>query len=267
MSVFEAINAASYAWQPTAFHQLYASTTPYYTHLWTTSIVACVLPSFAYTIITRNKNNFQKANSILSLLHAVLGVTAGWYSLMTARDALYSHDGWSASFDLVRATICDLSSGFFVYDLIYSLYKKQWDQAIHHFLCAFSMSYCRGADVGSKELIAAMCISEISTPVMHVRRFLEYTKSWPGFNPFDWASLAFAVTFLTCRCILTPFVAYKTVVLPENPWVLRICGGAVQLLSFAWAFRIINIMRKALKGDKSASNNCDTFQNRNKKEE
>lgn len=267
MGLLELVNSASYSWQPTAFHAFYARTSPFYTHLWTSSLLLCAAPSILIPYFTKKKEHFAKVNSILSLIHACLGVTAGWYSLIYSPDDLYSHDGWAAPFDPLRATICDLSCGFFLYDFLCSAYKKQWDQAFHHFACGFSMAYCRGIDIGSKEVVAAMCIAEVSTPVMHFRRFLEYTKTWPGFNPFDWASLAFAVTFLTARCIMTPFVAWKTVATPENPWILRISGGAVQLLSFAWAWRIIKIASKAAKGDKSASNNCDTFSKEKEAEE
>lgn len=77
------------------------------------------------------------------------------------------------------------SAGYFFYDFMAMVYFRLMDRSmfIHHFICMFGMAYCVLTDISANSLIAALFVSEISNPAMHIRVVLKhlnkrYTKAY-----------------------------------------------------------------------------------------
>lgn len=109
-------------------------------------------------------------NRIVSCLHGLISV------VLAAYNTYFLHSECGQKNTRFEEYIMIFSSGYFFYDFMAMAYFGLLDisMSIHHFICMFGMAYCVISDIAANTLIAALFVSEISNPAMHIRMVLKY---------------------------------------------------------------------------------------------
>ncbi|XP_059287465.1 uncharacterized protein LOC132040805 isoform X2 [Lycium ferocissimum] len=152
------------------------------------------------------KRSFDFCNRLVSAIHASLAVTLASISIQD----------WSCP-------VCPLASNpspkqrkalavtvaYLIYDFICCLFDKQVkiDNLIHHLVCIVGIGAGFAYKLCGSEMVAALWITEISSPFLHLRELLKEI----GYRDTDLnfaADVLFAVIFSIARMIGGPYLCY-----------------------------------------------------------
>lgn len=118
-------------------------------------------------------------NRIVSCMHGTISI------FLAAYNTYFLHSECGQKNTKFEEHILIFSCGYFFYDFLAMCYFGLMDASmfIHHFICMFGMAYCVISDISASTLIAALFVSEISNPAMHIRMVLKhlnkrYTKAY-----------------------------------------------------------------------------------------
>lgn len=187
--------------------------------------------------------SFEFCNRIVSTTHATLAVIL---SSLTVQD-------WSCP-------VCPLNSksspkqmqtlavtvGYLIYDLVCSQFDKKsnLDNTIHHLVSIVGIAAGLSYQKCGSEMVAALLITEVSSPFLHLREFLKEI----GYKDTDLnlaADILFAITFSVARMILGPFLAYATLS-ANNPLLIKAMALGLQLVSAFWFYKILKMVQYKL---------------------
>ncbi|KAL9395005.1 hypothetical protein Peur_014290 [Populus x canadensis] len=189
------------------------------------------------------KRSFEFCNRLVSTVHATLAFTL----------ASLSVEDWTCpvcplasipSPSQMQALAVSLS--YLIYDLICCQFDKRVtiDNTIHHLVSIVGIGVGLAYGKCGSELIAALCITEISSPFLHLRELLKEL----GYRDTDLnlaADILFAVVFSFARMVFGPYLAWVTLT-ADNPLVIKAMAVGLQLVSAYWFFKIAGMMKYKL---------------------
>lgn len=172
--------------------------------------------------------SFEFCNRIVSTLHASLAVTL----------ASISVQNW-------RCPICPLASKS-------SPFQVSLDNTIHHLVSIVGIAAGFAYQKCGSEMVAALWITEISSPFLHLREILKEI-GYKGTDLNLAADIGFAVIFSFARMVGGPYLTYMTLS-SAVPFLIKAMALGLQLVSAYWFYKIVRMVRFKL-------NNRSTLKN------
>lgn len=139
-----------------------------------------------------------------------------------------------------------VSVAYLIYDLICCLFDEHVniDNTIHHLVSIVGLGAGLAYQKCGSEMVAALWITEISSPFLHLRELLKEI----GYKDTDLnlvADILFAAVFTFARMIGGPCLAYLTLS-ASNPILIKAMALGLQLVSAFWFFKIARMVKYKL---------------------
>ncbi|RID62799.1 hypothetical protein BRARA_E01844 [Brassica rapa] len=115
------------------------------------------------------------------------------------------------------------------------------DNAVHHSVCILGFVAGLCYRKCASEMVAAIWITEISSPFLHLREILKEI----GYRDTDLnlaADVCFATIFSLARMVGGPYLVYVTMA-ADNPILIKAMALGLQLVSAFWFYKILKMMR------------------------
>ncbi|XP_049388218.1 uncharacterized protein LOC125852530 [Solanum stenotomum] len=192
---------------------------------------------------------FDFCNRLVSTIHAILAVTLSLISVQDWNCPLCPLASRS-SHKQMRALA--VTVGYLIYEFVCCLFDKQVkiDNLIHHLVSVVGLGAGLAYEWCGSEMVAALCVTEISSPFLHMREILKEI----GYKDTDFnlaADVLFAVIFSCARMIGGPYLTYVTLS-ADNPILIKAMALGLQLVSAFWFYKIARmIMYKFSKRNKA----------------
>ncbi|KAK4722988.1 hypothetical protein R3W88_013221 [Solanum pinnatisectum] len=183
--------------------------------------------------------SFDFCNRLVSTIHAILAVTLSLISVQDWNCPLYPLASRS-SHKQMRALA--VTVGYLIYDFVCCLFDKQVkiDNLIHHLVSVVGLGAGLAYEWCGSEMVAALCVTEISSPFLHMREILKDL----GYKDTDFnlaADVLFAVIFSCARMIGGPYLTYVTLS-ANNPILIKAMALGLQLVSAFWFYKIARMI-------------------------
>ncbi|KAL9858674.1 putative TRAM/LAG1/CLN8 domain-containing protein [Arabidopsis thaliana] len=184
--------------------------------------------------------SFDFSTRIVSTLHATIAVTLATLSIQD----------WSCPVCPIASTsslrqmeTLSFSLSYMIYDLICSHFDQvlSIDNAVHHSVCILGFVAGLFYQKCGSEMVAALWITEISSPFLHLREILKEI----GYRDTDLnlaADVCFATIFSLARMVGGPYLVYVTIS-ADNPILIKAMALGLQLVSAFWFYKILKMMR------------------------
>ncbi|KAF4358281.1 hypothetical protein F8388_014551 [Cannabis sativa] len=189
--------------------------------------------------------SFGFCNRLVSSMHAILAVILASLSVEDWNCPVCPVASNSSS---KQVTTLAVTLSYLIYDLICCQFDKQFslDNTIHHLVSIVGIGAGLAYGKSGSELVAALWVSELSTPFLHLRELVKEL----GYKDTDLnlaADISFAVVFSVARMVLGSYVTCVTVV-ANNPLVIQAMAVGLLLLSAFWFFKIFDYFMKPYSG-------------------
>ncbi|MBA0691574.1 hypothetical protein Goari_009195 [Gossypium aridum] len=187
--------------------------------------------------------SFGLCNRIVSTIHGILAVIL----------ASLSVEDWSCP-------VCPLASAstpkqrqvlavtvaYLIYDLICCLFDVKFtlDNTVHHLVSIVGLAAGLAFQLCGSEQVAALFITEISSPFLHARELLKEF----GYRDTDLnlaADVLFAVIFSVARMVGGPYITFVTLT-ANNPLLIKAMAVGLQLVSVFWFYKIVKMVKYKL---------------------
>ncbi|XP_059281543.1 uncharacterized protein LOC132035285 [Lycium ferocissimum] len=183
--------------------------------------------------------SFDFCNRLVSTVHAILAVTLASISVQDWRCPLCPLASRS-SHEQMRAMA--ITMAYLIYDIVCCLFDKQVkiDNSIHHLVSGVGLGAGLAYERCGSILIAALWLTEISSPFLHFREILKEL----GYINTDInlaADVLFAIIFSSARMIGGPYVTYVTLS-TDNPILIKAMSFGLQLVSTFWFYKIARMI-------------------------
>ncbi|CAI0436033.1 unnamed protein product [Linum tenue] len=202
--------------------------------------VACWTAAF---ILARNmfpKRSLEFCNRLVSTLHAILGVTL---ASLTVADWRRPVSPVAADSSPRQMQTLAVSLSYMIYDLGCCMFERRVDMAnaVHHLVSIVGIGAGLAYQKCGTEMVAALWVTEISSPFLHLRELLKelgYRDTQFNFA----ADIAFAAIFSFARMGCGPYLTY-VVLAANNPLIIKAMGLGLQLVSAFWFYKIVRMVR------------------------
>lgn len=209
-------------------------------------VVSAVLSwTTAFFLIRKSfpKRSFDFCNRIVSTIHAVFAVVLSSMSVQDWRCPVCPLASNSSPLQM-RALAVTLA--YLIYDLICCLFdeKIKMDNSVHHLVSIVGIGAGLGYEKCGSEMVAALWITEISSPFLHLREILKEL----GHKDTDLnlaADVLFAVIFTLARMCFGPYLCFVTLS-AENPILIKAMALGLQLVSAFWFYKIARMVKYKL---------------------
>lgn len=133
-----------------------------------------------------------------------------------------------------------MDSSYYVYDLFYTLKKKQYDYVIHHLnslVLFLTCLYNQHLNI----ILNTVFLFSISSPLLSGSKLLYKSK----YNVFSkYCFLAFSVCFFITRIIFGFGIFYKTLYLNDNILILN--TSILYSIQLYWFYKILCFIKKLI---------------------
>lgn len=208
-------------------------------------ILACISWTSVFLITRRifPKRSFDFCNRIVSTIHAVLAVTL---ASLSVQDWTCPVCPPASKSSLLQMQTLAVTIGYLIYDLICCVFDNHvnLDNSIHHLVSIVGLGAGLSYQLGGAEMVAALWITEISSPFLHMRELLKEL----GYKDTDLnlaADIAFAVIFTFGRMVCGPYLAYITLS-ANNPLIIKAMALGLQLVCAFWFYKIARMVKYKL---------------------
>ncbi len=163
--------------------------------------------------VTPGVERGRQALRAVSIVHAVIAMAELWETFKLRRQ-LWPPTIYGASFDTTCVMWYEMAAGYYIWDLLMSLYFQYGTAFVIHGLLSFPVFLF--AAIGPRNFLHGFYgrfyhgVFTISTPWLHIRELLIAAKNedsvWKRFSEY-----AFAATFIIVRIVLGTFISLKFV--------------------------------------------------------
>ncbi|KDP38556.1 hypothetical protein JCGZ_04481 [Jatropha curcas] len=187
--------------------------------------------------------SFEFCNRLVSTIHATLGVTLASLSVQDWRCPVCPLASESSPRQMRTLAI---SVSYLIYDMICCFFDKKFnlDNTIHHLVSIVGLVAGLAYQKCGSEMVAALWITEISSPFLHLREGLKEL----GYRDTDFnlaADILFAVVFSLARMVGGPYLTYVTLT-AKNPIIIKAMALGLQLVSAFWFYKIVRMVKYKL---------------------
>ncbi|GMI91284.1 hypothetical protein like AT1G35180 [Hibiscus trionum] len=199
---------------------------------------------FLFIRKTFSKRSFGFCNRLVSTIHAVLAVVL----------ASLSVEDWScpvcplasASSPKQRQALA-VTGAYLIYDMICCFFDDRFsfDNTFHHLVCIIGIAAGLAFQKCASEQVAALFITEISSPFLHARELLKEV----GYRDTDLnlaADITFGVIFSVARMVGGPYLTFLTLSAPSNPMLIKAMAVGLQAVSAFWFYKIVKMVKYKL---------------------
>ncbi|KAG2320458.1 hypothetical protein Bca4012_056501 [Brassica carinata] len=184
--------------------------------------------------------SFDFSTRIVSTLHATVAVVL---ATLTIQDWSCPVCPIGSTSSLQQMETMAFSLSYMIYDLICSHFDQvlSIDNAVHHSVCILGFVAGLCYRKCASEMVAAIWITEISSPFLHLREILKEI----GYRDTDLnlaADVCFATIFSLARMVGGPYLVYVTTT-ADNPILIKAMALGLQLVSAFWFYKILKMMR------------------------
>ncbi|KAM3329945.1 hypothetical protein ACQJBY_026772 [Aegilops geniculata] len=196
------------------------------------------------------KRSYDFCNRAVSTMHAVTGVALGCLSVQDWASPV-SPVASPSSPRQMRALAVTLS--YMIYDgaCCHLSGDARLDNALHHLISIVGLAAGLAYQRCGTELVACLLVTEISSPLLHLREMLKEL----GVKDTDLnllVDILFAVTFSVARMVCGTYVTYRTVT-ADNPILIKTMATSLLLVSAYWFLRILRMVRHKIGKKRLAS--------------
>ncbi|XP_042493996.1 TLC domain-containing protein 5-like [Macadamia integrifolia] len=189
------------------------------------------------------KRSFSFCNRIVSTVHASLAVTLCSLSVEDWRCPVCPLASMSSPSQMKTLAV---TLGYLIYDLTCCLFDDHVniDNTVHHLVSILGLGAGLAYKRCGSEMVAALWITEISSPFLHMRELLKEI----GYRDTDLnlaADILFAVIFTFARMVGGPYLTYVTLT-ANNPLLIKAMGLGLQLVSAFWFYKIARMVKNKL---------------------
>ncbi|EOA37067.1 hypothetical protein CARUB_v10010194mg [Capsella rubella] len=209
------------------------------------TVIGVISWGLIFILIRRIFSNFSFdfSTRLVSTVHATVAVVLATLSIQD----------WSCPVCPIASTsslrqmeTLAFSLSYMIYDLICSHFDQvlRIDNAVHHSVCILGFVAGLFYKKCGSEMVAAIWITEISSPFLHLREILKEI----GYRDTDLnlaADACFAIIFSLARMIGGPYLVYVTIS-ADNPILIKAMALGLQLVSAFWFYKILKMMRYKL---------------------
>ncbi|MCL7021728.1 hypothetical protein MKW94_009904 [Papaver nudicaule] len=198
------------------------------------------------------KKSFSFCNRVVSTIHASLGVILASLSVQNWSCPVCPMASSSSPFQMQTLAV---TLAYMIYDLMCCFFGPghfNIDNAVHHLVSIIGIGAGLSYQMCGSELVAALWVTEISSPFLHARELLKEL----GYKDTDLnllADISFAAIFSIARMGVGPYITYITLS-ADNPLLIKIMGSGLQLVSAYWFYKIVMMVRYKLFKRNKASN-------------
>ncbi|XP_022772707.1 transmembrane protein 136-like isoform X2 [Durio zibethinus] len=190
-----------------------------------------------------SKRSFEFCNRIVSTIHAILAVILA--SLTVEDWSCPVCPSASNSPPKQRQTLA-VTIAYLIYDLICCLFGERvsLDNTVHHLVSIVGLGAGLVYQKCGSEQVAALFITEISSPFLHARELLKEL----GYRDTDLnlaADITFAVIFSTARMVGGPYLTFVTLT-ANNPILIKAMALGLQFVSAFWFYKIVKMVKYKL---------------------
>ncbi|KAE8674802.1 peroxidase 9 [Hibiscus syriacus] len=199
-----------------------------------------------------SKRSFGYCSRIVSTIHAILAVIL----------ASLSVEDWSCPVCPLASTsspkqrqALGVTVAYFIYDLICCLFDERYsfDNAVHHLVGIVGLGAGLAFRKCGAEQVAALFITEISSPFLHARELLK-ELGYKDTHLNLAADIIFAVIFSVARMVGGPYLLFLTLSAASNPILIKATAVGLQLVSTFWFYKIVRMVKyKLTKSTKKVS--------------
>ncbi|KAA3490637.1 transmembrane protein 136 [Gossypium australe] len=212
-----------------------------------------------------SNRSFELCNRIVSTIHGILAVILASLSvedwscpvcpLASASTPKQSLNIMVEEINIRQ--VLAVTVAYLIYDLICCLFDVKFtlDNTVHHLVSIVGLAAGLAFQLCGSEQVAALFITEISSPFLHARELLKEF----GYRDTDLnlaADVLFAVIFSVTRMVGGPYLTFVTLT-ANNPllikkWTTRIrvvtqaMAVGLQLVSAFWFYKIVKMVRYKL---------------------
>ncbi|KAI0522393.1 hypothetical protein KFK09_004772 [Dendrobium nobile] len=189
------------------------------------------------------KRSFNFCNRIVSTIHASLAVSL---SILSVQDWSCPVCPLASKSSHLQMKTLAITLSYMIYDFICCQFDKQMsiDNSVHHVVSIVGIGSGLVYEQCGSEMVAALWITEISSPFLHMREILKEL----GYKDTDLNLLfdiLFAVIFSLARMVAGPYLTYLTL-MAENPILVKMMAMGLQLVSAFWFYKIGRMVRYKL---------------------
>ncbi|PON54900.1 TRAM/LAG1/CLN8 domain containing protein [Parasponia andersonii] len=187
--------------------------------------------------------SFEFCNRVVSTIHATVAVTLASLSVEDWKCPVCPLASISSTQQMKTLAV---SLSYLIYDLICCLFDKKFsiDNSVHHLVSIVGIGAGLAYGKCGSEMVAALWITEISSPFLHLREFLKEL----GYRDTDLtlaADISFAVTFTVARMVGGPYLTYVTLT-SINPLIIQVMAVGLQLVSAFWFYKLARMIKYKL---------------------
>uniref|UniRef100_A0A5B6YYY1 TLC domain-containing protein n=1 Tax=Davidia involucrata TaxID=16924 RepID=A0A5B6YYY1_DAVIN len=187
--------------------------------------------------------SFDFCNRIVSTIHASLAVILSSLSVQDWRCPVCPLASKSSPQQMQALAV---TLAYLIYDLICCLFDNnvKLDNSIHHLVSIVGIWAGLAYEMCGSEMVAALWITEISSPFLHLRELLKEL----GYRDSDLnlaADISFAVIFTFARMGGGPYITYVTLS-ANNPLLIKAMALGLQLVSAFWFYKIARMVKYKL---------------------
>ncbi|KAD2805899.1 hypothetical protein E3N88_39276 [Mikania micrantha] len=198
------------------------------------------------------KRSFDFCNRVVSTIHALFAV---FLSSKSVQDWSCPVCPLASTSSPLQIKALGVSLGYLIYDLVCCLFDKKIkiDNSVHHLVSIVGIGAGLAYEKCGSEMVAALWITEISSPFLHLRELLKEL----GYKDTDLnlaSDVLFAVIFTLARMCFGPYLCYVTLS-SANPVLIKAMALGLQLVSAFWFYKIAKMVKyKFIKRSKAKAN-------------
>lgn len=210
---------------------------------WTVTATIGWVTTFILVRKILSSRSFDLCNRIVSTAHALLAVSLASFSVQDWSCPVCPLASESSPWQMKTLAV---SLSYLIYDLICCLFDKHIniDNSVHHIVSIVGIAAGLAYRRCGSEMVAALWITEISSPFLHAREILKEL----GYRDTDLNltfDILFAVTFSFARMIVGPYLTYVTL-MADNPLLIKMMATGLQLVSAFWFYKIVRMVKYKL---------------------
>ncbi|KAL5557976.1 hypothetical protein UlMin_034187 [Ulmus minor] len=189
------------------------------------------------------KRSFGFCNRLVSTIHAILAVTL---ASLSVQDWSSPVSPLASNSSPQQKKVLAVTLSYLIYDLLCCLFddKISVDNSVHHLVSIVGIGAGLAYGKCGSEMVAALWITEISSPFLHLREVLKDL----GYRDTDLnlaADISFAVIFSIARMVGGPYLTYVTLT-ASNPLIIQLMAVGLQLVSAFWFYKIARMVKYKL---------------------
>ncbi|XP_059633415.1 uncharacterized protein LOC132276147 [Cornus florida] len=214
----------------------------YITNLVVFGVISWTTAFLATRRIFPNRS-FDFSNRIVSTIHASLAVILSSLSVQHWSCPVCPVASKSSPKQMQALAV---TQAYLIYDLICCFLDKhvKLDNMVHHLVSIVGIGAGLAYEMCGSEMVAALWITEISSPFLHLRELLKEL----GYKDTDLnlaADISFAVIFTSARMVGGPYLLYVTLY-ANNPFLIKAMALGLQLVSAFWFYKIARMVKHKL---------------------